>query len=89
VTNSPPGWASDFSTAIAWLGLAVAGVVLATSWLIEYPDAILGLAWVVALLALVAVVVTGWRHSRSSGDSIVVALGKSLRSAGRFVFNFF
>jgi hypothetical protein len=51
---------------VAWLTLLAAGLVLATSFLVDYPAAILGIAWLIALAGMTTVVVSVWQRSRAS-----------------------
>lgn len=71
------------------LALGAAGAVLATSFMVDYPDAVLTAAWLIALTGLLTVMVSVWRTSRSSGASWFSTLVRTLKAAGRFIFEFF
>lgn len=75
--------------ALALLLLAASGLVLATSWFIEYPASVLALAWAVAVVALITVALSGWREARRTGINYLGSLGASMKRLGRFAVDFF
>jgi hypothetical protein len=74
---------------VAWLALLAAGLVLATSFLIEYPAAILDIAWLIGLAGMTTVMVSAWQRSRATGAGVLTSLRASLKAAWRFVLDFF
>ncbi|QGN59199.1 hypothetical protein [Nostocoides sp. HKS02] len=73
----------------ALVALCAEGIVLATSFMVDYPDPVLTAAWLIALAGLLIVMVSVWRTSRSSGASWLSTLGRTLKAAGRFILDFF
>ncbi len=69
--------------------LFAAGIVLAASWLIAFPESVLIAAWLVASAALVAVAVTTGIESRSQGYGPVRTIGRMISNLGRFILAFF
>lgn len=77
-------------TALAALfALFAAGLILATSFLVDYPVPVLAAAWLIALAGLLTVTVLTWRTSRSMGASWSRTVGQTLKAAGRFIRDFF
>lgn len=75
-----------------FVGLAVlfaSGIVLALSWAVDFPESVLALAWTVATVAALVVVVAVWTDSRRAGLGYFRSVGRSLRALGRFIFDFF
>lgn len=75
--------------AIGLLALFAAGIVLALSWLLPFPEIVRAAAWLVALAAMAVVVGSAFREARAAGIGLLAAVGKSFRALGRFVFWFF
>lgn len=73
----------------ALLALCAAGIVLATSFMVDYPDPVLMAAWLIAMAGLLIVISSVWRTSRSSGAGWPSTLGRTLKAAGRFILDFF
>jgi membrane protein implicated in regulation of membrane protease activity len=69
------------------LVLLAAGIVLAFSWLVSFPEIVLAAAWLVAFAAMAVVIGSAFREARESVSSPPV--GKSFKALGRFVFWFF
>lgn len=74
--------------AVALVLLAVSGLVLASSWFIDYPTPVLVVAGVVALVAAITVAVSGWREARRSGVGYLGSLAASMKRLGRFLRDF-
>ena len=75
--------------AAALLVLFAAGVVLALSWTVTFPGAVLATAWMVAVLASAVVIGSAFREARADGIGVLAAMGRSIRALGRFVLWFF
>jgi hypothetical protein len=73
----------------ALLALLAAGIVLATSFMVDYPDPVLAAAWLIGLAGLLTVMISAWRTSRSTGASWSSTLGRTLKAAGQFIIDFF
>lgn len=71
------------------LALFAAGIVLATSFMVDYPVPVLAAAWLVALMGLLTTVLSAWRTSRATGARWSSSFGRTLKAAGRFIFDFF
>ncbi len=87
-----PSTSAPRDTVIGAGGLAVllvSGLVLATSWLVPFPEPVFLTAAVVALAAMSAVLIAAYRTSRSSGTGVPSAVGRSLKELGKFCFFFF
>ena len=67
--------------------LLAAGMILAMSWAVAFPFAILAAAWVVALIAVVFA--DAIRSSRRKDVGVLRTLGHSLLEVGRFILWFF
>jgi hypothetical protein len=89
VSSVPANRATTVLVVLSWLALFAAGIILATSFLVDYPDPVLNAAWLVALAGLAIVMVSAWRQSRSQGGNYLSTLGRTLKAAGRFVIDFF
>lgn len=85
--QSDPVW--SVLPALALVLLAASGLVLATSWTVDYPTVVLATCWAIAVGALITVGVTGWRDTRQTGVGFLPGLGLSLKRLGRFVIDFF
>ena len=80
------------SAVIVALGIVVllsAGIVLSSSWFIDFPPTVLSAAWLVALVAAVTVTVVGWRGARRAGVGFFASIKAALRSLGQFIYFFF
>jgi crotonobetainyl-CoA:carnitine CoA-transferase CaiB-like acyl-CoA transferase len=75
--------------ALALIVLAASGLVLATSWTLDYSNAILAIAWAVTVIAGITVVVTGWRDARRTGHGYLRSVSRSMRRLGRFTIDVF
>lgn len=75
--------------ALALVLLAASGLVLASSWFIDYPTLVLGVAGAVALVAAITVAVSGWREARRTGVSYLGSFAASMKRLGRFARDFF
>jgi hypothetical protein len=75
--------------AVALVLLAASGLVLATSWFVDYPAPVLVAAAGVALVAAITVAVSGWLEARRTGTGYVGSLAASLKRLGRFAVDFF
>ena len=75
--------------AAAIVVLLAAGMILAMSWEVAFPSAVLAAAWVVALVAIAVVFVDAVRSSRREGVGVLRTLGRSFREVGRFILWFF
>ena len=62
-------------------------MILAMSWAVAFPFAILAAAWVVALIAVVFA--DAIRSSRRKDVGVLRTLGHSLLEVGRFILWFF
>jgi len=62
-------------------------MILAMSWAVAFPFAILAAAWVVALIAVVFA--DAIRSSRRKDVGVLRTLGHSLLDVGRFILWFF
>jgi hypothetical protein len=89
VSSLPAERRKTFLGAVGLLALFAAGIVLALSWLLPFPEMVLGTAWLVALAAMAVVIGSAFRTARAAGAGLLAAVGKSLRALGRFVFWFF
>ena len=79
------------SPVIVALGIVVligAGIVLSSSWFVDFPPTVLGAAWLVALVAMVTVTVVGWRGARRAGVGFLASIKAALRSLGQFILFF-
>lgn len=74
---------------LALVALFASGMVLAASWLIAFPEAVLVAAWLVALAAMVTVVAAAGLASRRMGHGPVRAVRHMFGDLGRFVLYFF
>ncbi|MDF2146866.1 hypothetical protein [Knoellia sp. p5-6-4] len=74
---------------VAWLALLAAGLVLATSFLVDYPGVLVYIALLIALEGMTTVVASAWQRSRATGRGVLASLGPSLKPAWRFVLDFF
>lgn len=87
-TSGTPRW----RVVAIFVGLAVlfaSGIVLALSWAVDFPDLVLDVAWAVAAVAALVVVVASWINSRRAGLGFFRSVGRSLRALGRFILDFF
>jgi hypothetical protein len=75
--------------ALALFVLAASGLVLASTWFVEYPVPVLAAAWAIAIAAATTVVASAWREARRHGLGYLRSIGASLRQLGRFVMDFF
>lgn len=89
VSSDPPRHGGVPIAAGGLLALFAAGIVLATSFAVDYPSPVLTAAWLVALFGLLIVIVSAWRGSRATGARWSSALGRTLKAAGQFIFDFF
>ncbi len=80
---------SAWTTLVALALLGVAGIVIAMSWLVSFPGPVLIAAWLVALVAMVAVFVSAFQDARRSGRTVRATLRHSLKGLGSFLFWFF
>ena len=62
-------------------------MILAMSWAVAFPSAILAASWVVALIAVVFA--DAIRSSRRKDVGVLRTLGHSLLDVGRFILWFF
>lgn len=69
--------------------LMLAGLVLAFSWAVEFPDSVLAAAWLVFGVAAALVVIATVRESRAAGAGFFRTLGRMFKEVGRFTFWFF
>lgn len=79
-------------TVVGAVGLAVllvSGLVLAVAWLIAVPAPIFIGAAAVALAAMIAVLISGYRAARSSGTGVRSAIGRSMDELRQFCLLFF
>ena len=74
-----------YAGAAAIVVLFAAGMILAMSWEVAFPSAVLAAAWVVALVAIAVVFVDAVRSSRREGVGVLRTLGRSFREVGRFI----
>lgn len=74
---------------VALLVLGAAGLVLAASSLVDIPGAVLAAAWLLAVIAMVAVAVSAVRESRAARKGLFRTVGHMFGDLGRFVFCFF
>lgn len=74
--------------AVALVLLAASGLVLASSWVIDYPTPVPVVAAVVALVAAITVAVSGWRQARRTGLDYIGSLAVSMKGLGRFARDF-
>lgn len=74
--------------ALALVLLAASGVLLATSWFIDYSTPVLVVAGV-ALVAAITVAMSGWREARRMGVGYLGSLAASIKRFGRFARDFF
>ena len=68
--------------------LAASGLALACSWFVPWPSAVFWGAVFIGALALSWILSVAYRSSRTSGDSFVRALWRSLRAGLRFLIDF-
>ena len=73
---------------IMLLLLVASGLVLACSWFVPWPSPVFWGAAFIGAVALGWVLVAAYRSSRTSGESIFRALGRSLRAGVRFLVDF-
>lgn len=73
----------------ALLALFTAGLILAASWLVDFPDVVPAIAWLVAALAMITVAFAAIRESRRAGHGPFRAIGHMFGDLGRFVTAFF
>jgi len=78
-----------FLGAAGLVALFAAGLVLASSWLVSYPAAVLLAAWLFALAGMAAVVVFAVRKARATGTSFIGAIGQSFKALAQFILAFF
>lgn len=71
------------------VALFAAGLMLASSWLVSYPAAVLLAAWLFALAGMVAVVVVAFRQSRATKTGFFGAIGQSFKALVQFILAFF
>lgn len=72
------------------VALFAAGLVLlASSWLVAYPGAVLLAAWLLALAGMVVVVVVAFRQARATNTGFLGAIGGCFKALGEFVLAFF
>ena len=64
-------------------------MILAMSWAVAFPFAILAAAWVVALIAIAVVFADAIRSSRREDVGVLRTPGHSFREVGRFILWFF
>lgn len=83
------GAAKHFPRGDRLLVLLVAGIVLALSWLVPFPEIVLATTWLIALAAMALVIGSAIREARAAGTGVLAAVGKSFKALGRFVFWFF
>jgi hypothetical protein len=69
--------------------LFAAGLLLASSWFVAYPVAVLSAAWLIAFAAMAVVFLFALRESRATGTGIFVAVGRSVKALGQFIWWFF
>ncbi|WP_353951500.1 hypothetical protein V6K52_01500 [Knoellia sp. S7-12] len=74
---------------LALVLLAASGLVLASSWLTDYPASVLVVAWGVGIVALITAAASGWREGQRTGIGYIRSLGASLKRLGRFALDFF
>lgn len=86
MSSQPAEQRNTFLGAIGLLALFAAGIVVALSWLVPFPELVLEAAWLVALAAMAVVVASAFREARAAGTGLLAAVGKSFRALGRFVF---
>ena len=89
MSSSPAEQPNILLGASGLLALFAAGIVLALSWLLPFPEIVLAAAWLVALAAMAVVVGSALREARAAGTGFLAAVGRSFRALGRFVFWFF
>jgi hypothetical protein len=68
--------------------LVASGLVLACSWFVPWPSPVFWGAVFVGALALGWILLAAYRSARTSGDSFVHALWRSLRAGLRFLVDF-
>jgi hypothetical protein len=68
--------------------LAASGLVLACSWFVPWPSPVFWGAVFIGALALGWILLGAYRSARTSGDSFVHALWRSLRAGLRFLVDF-
>lgn len=74
---------------LALVALFAAGIVLAASWLVEFPESVLVAAWLIALAAMVTVAIAAGIESGREGHGPIRAISHMFGNLGRFVFYFF
>lgn len=89
VSSGPVEQRSTSLGATGLLVLLVAGIVLALSWLVPFPEIVLATTWLIALAAMAPVIGSAIREARAAGTGVLAAVGKSFKALGRFVFWFF
>ena len=75
--------------AVALAVLLGSGIVLAIAWLIDFPPSVGLTALAVAIVAVIAVLLSAYRESRSSGTGVASAIGHSLNELRKFCLFFF
>lgn len=75
--------------AVALVLLAASGLVLASSWFVDYPAPVLAAAAGVALVAAITVAVSGWLEAQRTGIGYLGSLAASLKRVSRFAVDFF
>jgi len=73
---------------IMLLLLVASGLVLACSWFVPWPAPVFWGAVFIGAVALGWVLVAAYRSSRTSGESMFYALGRSLRAGVQFLVDF-
>lgn len=74
--------------ALALVLLVGSGLVLATSWFVDYSAPVLVVAACVALVAVITVAVSGWREARRMGVGYLGSLAASMKRPWRFALDF-
>jgi len=74
--------------AVTLVLLAASGLVLACSWFVPWPSPVFWGAVVIGALALGWILRGAYRSSRTSGDSFVHAVWRSLRAGSGFLVDF-
>ena len=62
------------------IALFLSGLVLASSWLLPYPAAVLLAAWLCAAAGMCAVFVLAVRQTRADGTDLLGAAGRSFKA---------
>lgn len=76
------------ASAVMLVLLAASGLVLACSWFVPWPALAFWGAVFIGALALGWILQGAYRSSRTSGDSFVHAVWRSLRAGLRFLVDF-